>query len=327
MQHFGATLVQHCCLIWRNSLATRWPYGPNTVAIWTQRVSGTVAPTWTCYGWIVDSFAREWPQSSSSLAPAFEHTPALLFFQPQLHVFFHFHSSIFCFKGHMTTLWQPLHCMGTTVFSVVPTQSARNLGVVFDNTMNFEKHISEICKSAFFHIRNISQVRRYLSIESTKTLIHAFVTSRIDNCNAVLYGLPSYLVQRLQYVLNSAARLIFLSRKAGHITPPLIDLHWLPVEQRINFKIMLLTYKIINGLAPSYLSNLLVPYVPRRALRSADKLLLSQPSYRLKSYGFKAFSICAPRLWNKLPINIKCSQSVGTFKCNLKTYLFRLAYY
>ena len=210
---------------------------------------------------------------------------------------------------------------------VVPTQSARNLGVVFDNTMNFEKHISEICKSAFFHIRNISQVRRYLSIESTKTLIHALVTSRIDNCNALLYGLPSYLVQRLQYVLNSAARLIFLSRKADHITPLLINLHWLPVEQRINFKIMLLTYKIINGLAPSYLSNLLVPYVPRRALRSADKLLLSQPSYHLKSYGFRAFSICAPSLWNKLPINIKCSQSVGTFKRNLKTYLFRLAYY
>ena len=80
-------------------------------------------------------------------------------------------------------------------------------------------------KSAFFHIRNISQVRRYLSIESTKTLVHAFVTSRIDNCNALLYGLPSYLVQRLQYVLNSAARLIFLSRKADHITPLLIDLH------------------------------------------------------------------------------------------------------
>ena len=212
---------------------------------------------------------------------------------------------------------------------VVSTQSARNLGVVFDNTMSFEKHISEICKSTFFHIRNISQVHRYLSIESTKTLIHGFVTSRIDNRNALLYGLPSYLVQRLQYVLNSAARLVFLSRKAGHITPLLIDLHWLPVEQRINFKIMLLTYKIINDLAPSYLSNLLVPYVPRRALRSADKLLLSQPSYRLKSYGFRAFSICAPSLWNKLPINIKCSQSVGTFKRNLKTYmyLFRLAYY
>ena len=75
------------------------------------------------------------------------------------------------------------------------------------------------------------------STESIKTLVHAFVTSRIDNCNALLYGLPSYLIQRLQYVLNSTARLISLSRKADHITPLLIDLHWLPVEQRINFKV------------------------------------------------------------------------------------------
>ena len=113
----------------------------------------------------------------------------------------------------------------------------------------------------------------YLSTESIKTLVHAFVTSRIDNCNALLYGLPSYLIQRLQYVLNSTARLISLSRKADHITPLLIDLHWLPVEQRINFKVLLFTYKIVNGLAPLYLNvnDLLVPYVPRRALRSAEK--------------------------------------------------------
>lgn len=161
---------------------------------------------------------------------------------------------------------------------VSPTPSARNIGVVFDSTMNFEKHISEICKSAFFHIRNISQVRRYLSTESTRTLVNAFVTSRIDSCNSLLYDLPNYLIQRLQYALNSAARLISMSRKADHITPLLIELHWLPVEQRINFKILLFTYKIVNGLAPMYLSQLLVPYVPRRDLRSADKLLFCQPS-------------------------------------------------
>ena len=181
---------------------------------------------------------------------------------------------------------------------ILATPSARNIGAVFDNTMNFEQHIKDICKSAFYHIKNISQVRKYLSIESTKTLVHAFVTSRIDNCNALLYGLPSYLIERLQYVLNAAARVIFLSRKADHVTPLLMDLHWLPVEQRINFKILLFAYKIVNGLAPSYLSDMLVPYVPRRALRSGEKLLLCQPSYRLKSYGFRAFSVCAPTLWN-----------------------------
>ena len=210
---------------------------------------------------------------------------------------------------------------------ILATPSARNIGAVFDNTMNFEQHIKDICKSAFYHIKNISQVRKYLSIESTKTLVHAFVTSRIDNCNALLYGLPSYLIERLQYVLNAAARVIFLSRKADHVTPLLMDLHWLPVEQRINFKMLLFAYKIVNGLAPSYLSDLLVPYVPRRALRSGEKLLLCQPSYRLKSYGFRAFSVCAHTLWNYLPIEIRRSQTVDIFKQKLKTHLFRLAYY
>ena len=135
------------------------------------------------------------------------------------------------------------------------------------------------------------------------------------------------LVKGIVIHLNSAARLISRSRKADHITPLLFDLHWLPVEQRINFKILLFTYKIVNGLAPSYLSDLLVPYAPIRALRSGEKLLFCQPSYRLKTYGFRAFSVCAPNLWNKLPMDIKCSPSVVTFKRKLKTHLFRLVYY
>ena len=116
-------------------------------------------------------------------------------------------------------------------WSVSPTPSTRNIGVVFDSTMNFEKHISEICKSAFFHIRNISPTRKYLSTESTRTLVNAFVISRINSCNSLLYGLPSYLIRRLQYALNSAARLISMSRKADHITPLLTESQWLLVLQ------------------------------------------------------------------------------------------------
>ena len=101
-----------------------------------------------------------------------------------------------------------------------------------------------------------------------------------------------------------------MSCKADHITPLLIELHWLLVEQRINFKILLFTYKIINGLALMYLSELLAPYVPRRDLRSADKLLFCQPSYQTKTYGFKAFSISATHMWNKLPMDIKCSSTI-----------------
>ena len=99
--------------------------------------------------------------------------------------------------------------------------------------------------------------------DTAKTLVHVFVTYRIDSCNALLFGLPNFLIQRLQYVLNSAARVIARSRKFDHITPLLIELHWLPVEQRIIFKILLFTFKVVNGLAPSYLSELLQAYIPR----------------------------------------------------------------
>ena len=113
---------------------------------------------------------------------------------------------------------------------------------------------------------------------------------------------------------------VFHVLKYPHRNELVIELHWLPVEQRINFKILLFTYKIVNGLAPMYLSQLLVPYVPRRDLRSADKLLFCQPSYRTKSYGSRAFSVSAPCLWNKLPMDIKCSPSTAIFRRKLKTH-------
>ena len=166
-----------------------------------------------------------------------------------------------------------------------------------------------------------------MSYNTAKTLVHAFVTSRIDSCNALLFGLPNFLIQRLQYVLNSAARVIARSRKFDHITPSPIELRWLPVEQRIIFKILLFTFKVVNGLAPSYLSELLEAYVPRRMLRSFTQLLLHEPKFNLKTYGSRAFSVCAPRLWNSLPLKIRRCDSIDTFKKKLKTHLFKSSYF
>ena len=122
--------------------------------------------------------------------------------------------------------------------------------------------------------------------------MHAFFTSRIDSCNALLFGLPNFLIQRSQYVLNSAARVIVRSRKFDHIAPLLIELHWLPVEQRIIFKISLFTFKVINSLAPSYLSKLLEPYVLTCMLRSSSQLLLLEPKFSLKTYIWLACLLC-----------------------------------
>ena len=185
--------------------------------------------------------------------------------------------------------------------TVEPTSSARNIGAVFDNTMSFEEHVIELCITAFFHIRNISRIRPCLSTDSTKTLVHALATSRLDYCKVLLYGLPDYLIQRLQCVMNAAAKVITCKRKFDHVTPWLpITLHWLPVRQRIVFKILLYTFKALHGVTPTYLTELISPYVPRRALRSADQLLLEQPiaTHKLKSIGLRAVPLEFPSIWD-----------------------------
>ena len=95
------------------------------------------------------------------------------------------------------------------------------------------------------------------------------------------------------------------------------------MEQRIIFKILLLTFKALNNLCPSYISDLLETYKPTRSLRSSSRNLLTIPRSKLKSYGDRAFSVCAPKLWNDIPEIIKCCANLKTFKRNLKTYLFK----
>ena len=88
-----------------------------------------------------------------------------------------------------------------------------------------KRQVTAICKFAFFHIQNISRIRKFLLVNSTTALVHAFVTSRLDNCNSLLYGLPNYLVHRLQLAQNCAAGLILCGRKYDHVTPLLKELH------------------------------------------------------------------------------------------------------
>ena len=140
-------------------------------------------------------------------------------------------------------------------------------------------------------------IRKYLSATTTELMVHMFVSSKLDYCNALLYyGLPAYTIKKLQHVQNAAARLVTLTTKHDHITPVLFNLHWLPVNQRIIFKILLITYKVLNNLAPSYICDLLTSYTPSRQLRSSSKHLLVSPSYNLKTYGARSFSVAAPIL-------------------------------
>ena len=209
---------------------------------------------------------------------------------------------------------------------VTPSNNVRNLGAQFNSTLSPESFLNSTCKAAWYNLRNISRVRNSLTMESAKVLIQAYVMSRIDYCNGLLYGATSSQLDRLQKVQNYAARVIMRAPKYCHITPVLSALHWLPIRQRINYKIMLFAYKARHGLAPQYLSDMLHTYIPSRALRSADKDLLVVPATRLKGYGGRAFEAAAPSMWNVLPEEIKSSESVDVFKKRLKTHLFREAF-
>ena len=173
----------------------------------------------------------------------------------------------------------------------------------------------------WFHIRNISHIRKYLDQASTETLVHAFITSKLDNLNSLLFGLPEYQIEKLQKIQNAAAKLILRKKKFDHVTPLLQELHWLPVKKRIVFKILLLTYKALNGMAPGYLKDLLKPKADQR-LRSAANGELVVPRVRTK-LGQRRFGVAAPRLWNQLPLYMRNAQSVEIFKKYLKTHLFR----
>ena len=133
-------------------------------------------------------------------------------------------------------------------------------------------------------------------------------------------------IRKLQHVQNSAARLVSQCPRFCHITPVLRELHWLPVFFRIEFKIMLITYKVLHDQPPIYIQELLQLYTPSRILRSSNRNLLVKPYFNLNSYGKQTFSVAAPELWNNLPEDIKSAISIDDFKCKLKTFLFKQAY-
>ena len=185
-------------------------------------------------------------------------------------------------------------------------------------------HISKLCASAFYHLYNIGRIRKFLSSDATKALVHTFVTSRVDYCNSLLYGLSAIQINKVQRVLNAAARLVSCAPRYCHVTPFLRELHWLPVRQRINYKILLLTFKTIQGKSPVYLQELISVKMPGayRLRSSSNGLLLEPPSFRTgATLGDRSFQVAAPKLWNALPHEIRSIANINTFKRHLKTHV------
>lgn len=198
--------------------------------------------------------------------------------------------------------------------SVLPvTSEATNLGMLMDCKLSFGPQIDRVISSGYGLLRNISSIRRYLSKDDIKSLVNSVVVSRIDNCNALYAGLSAFHISRLQRLQNSCARVIYGARRREHVSPLLRQLHWLPIRQRIIFKVLTLVFKCLRNTAPSYLSDILPETVENRFVRIP----------RTKtSHGDHAFCRFGPIYWNALPLTLRNIQSISNFKPKLKHYLF-----
>jgi len=213
--------------------------------------------------------------------------------------------------------------------TVYPVKSVRDLGLYLDTTMSMRDHITRLTALCFGVLRQIRCVRRCLSSQARKSLVTCFIFARLDYCNAMFAGLPRCDVDRLQAVQNAAVRLIAGARRYDHVTPLLRDSHWLPVAQRIQFKLAIMVFKCLNNTTPEYLRNLLMPAASASSsemrLRSGDSLVLFVPRTNSKT-GDRSFVVAGPRTWNSLPHHIRACTSLAIFKKQLKTHLFKIAF-
>ena len=208
--------------------------------------------------------------------------------------------------------------------------SVRNLGVVLDQELTFSEHLNLLCRACFFQLRQLRVISRSLSPNAALTVVHAFVCSRIDYCSTIYAGLPLGRIAQVERVLRAAARLVGGFSKFDHISHYMRDvLHWLPVSQRIQFRISVWVWRCQLGSAPAYLREFCRPtsgLATRRNLRSASRGELAVPFARTSKMQLRAFSVVGPTIWNNLPSDLRvllAGDSAYTFYKNLKTVLYR----
>ena len=186
-----------------------------------------------------------------------------------------------------------------------PVDSVRDLGVLIDSGLTLSDHVNKVAALCFFHIRQLRIVRRTLTDEVAHSLVRAFIYNRIDYCNGILASSPKYLTEKLQSVLRVAARLVLRLPSRSPVSTLMRDqLHWLCIESRVKFKLALLAYKSVHGLAPEYLSAYCVPVsrMPGRThLRSAGQWTMLVPRTKTVTIGPRGFYCSCPSVWNSLP--------------------------
>ena len=213
--------------------------------------------------------------------------------------------------------------IGNDTISAVP--SVRNLGVHFDKELKWTVHINRLTSNLYHILRKVAHVQHLFNEDATKTIIQALVLSKIDYCNSIYLGAPTYAINKLQRLQNMGCRIIRKVGKYDHITPHLIELHWLRINECIVYKVCVLMFKCINGLAPQYLSETII-HAHGHNLRSSTFNHLPTVRCNTVITHNSAFSSTGPRLWNMLPNDIKTSSSLDVFKAKLKTFLFSSSY-
>ena len=199
------------------------------------------------------------------------------------------------------------------------------LGTHIDENLKFKTHVNIKCRTALYNYSRIRSIRKYLSQNTCHTLVLSLVISHLDYSNSVLVGSPDVLIAKLQRIQNMCAKLVLGKTRYDSSTQCLKQLHWLPIVLRIKYKISCLVYKCLHGEAPAYLKDLLIyKKPPLRTLRSnadtEDHLII--PRTKRKTFAERAFSVKGPQIWNSLPSEIRCANSLNIFSKNLKTYLF-----
>ena len=210
-----------------------------------------------------------------------------------------------------------------TVDDIIPQSSTvRKLGVVFDQQMNMDQHITKLCQTIYWQIHNLYRIRRYINQETCTN--RAMLLSRLDYCNVLFNNIAQRDLDCLQRLQKKCARLVFMPLRRTNISPLLKKLHWLRIKDRISFKTLLYVYKSLNGLCPWYVDACLT--VKRLCegsvkTRTDDGFNLRVPRSN-KCAGDRAFSVPAAFKWNTIPIHIGSALSVAIFKSHLKTYLY-----
>ena len=219
--------------------------------------------------------------------------------------------------------------------NIPQSQDNKLLGVILDPNLNFNKQTSSICSAANYHIRALKHIRNCISTKTANTIACTLISSKLDYCNALLANTSDHNLDRLQRVQNLAARIVTKRTRYESSSKILADLHWLPVRQRIDYKISLLTFKTLVNSKPSYLNDLLRVSMPTRSLRSSSNgLLLDIPFCKTETIG-RAFMSTAPKIWNKLPQDLRIlalpernsdPSAILYFKKSLKCFMYKSAF-